>query len=105
MSTPAPATDDHRREKAFLLASAEARVLHALAERMPARVLPDHLTALGVLAAIGIAVAYGLSAGDRAWLWVASGLLVVHWLGDSLDRTLARVRRTERPNYGPYLDS
>ena len=40
MSTPAPATDDHRREKAFLLAGAEARVLHALAARMPARVLP-----------------------------------------------------------------
>jgi archaetidylinositol phosphate synthase len=29
---------------------------------------------------------------------------VVHWLGDSLDGTLARVRRTERPRYGYYLD-
>ena len=38
------------------------------------------------------------------WLWAASGLLVVHWLGDSLDGTLARVRRTERPRYGYYLD-
>jgi phosphatidylglycerophosphate synthase len=30
--------------------------------------------------------------------------LVVHWLGDSLDGTLARVRRAERPRYGYYLD-
>jgi archaetidylinositol phosphate synthase len=34
----------------------------------------------------------------------ASGLLVVHWVGDSLDGTLARVRRSERPRYGYYLD-
>ena len=38
------------------------------------------------------------------WLWAASGLLVVHWLGDSLDGTLARVRKSERPRYGYYLD-
>jgi len=28
----------------------------------------------------------------------------VHWLGDSLDGTLARVRGVERPKYGFYLD-
>ena len=28
----------------------------------------------------------------------------VHWLGDSLDGTLARVRGIERPRYGYYLD-
>ena len=57
-----------------------------------------------MLAAIGIAAAYALSNGDPLWLWAASGLLVVHWLGDSLDGTLACVRRTERPKYGYYLD-
>ena len=29
---------------------------------------------------------------------------MVHWLGDSLDGTLARVRKIERPRYGYYLD-
>src|SRR4051812_44226755 len=62
------------------------------------------MTILGVLAAVGIAVAYALSNRDPAWLWAASGLLVVHWLGDSLDGTLARVRGIERPHYGYYLD-
>ena len=66
--------------------------------------MPDHLTALGVLAAVGIAAAYVLSNGDKMWLWAASALLIVHWLGDSLDGTLARVRKTERPRYGYYLD-
>jgi phosphatidylglycerophosphate synthase len=92
------------REKTFVLARPEARVLEWIARRLPARVLPDHLTLLGVLAAFGIAAAYVLSNGDSAWLWAASALLVVHWLGDSLDGTLARVRRIERPTYGYYLD-
>jgi phosphatidylglycerophosphate synthase len=92
------------REKTFLLARHEARVLEWLARRVPARVTPDHMTILGVLAAIGIATAYVLSNGDRDWLWAASALLIVHWLGDSLDGTLARVRRAERPTYGYYLD-
>ena len=92
------------RDKRFLLARPEARVLESIAKRLPSRVKPDHLTALGVLASIGIAAAYVLSNGDSAWLWAASALLVVHWLGDSLDGTLARVRRSERPRYGYYLD-
>jgi phosphatidylglycerophosphate synthase len=92
------------REKTFLLARPEGRVLEWIARRLPAWVMPDHLTALGVLAAIGIAAAYALSNQDPVWLWAASGLLVVHWLGDSLDGTLARVRKTERPRYGYYLD-
>jgi archaetidylinositol phosphate synthase len=92
------------REKTFLLARPEARALEWIARRLPARVMPDHLTALGVLAAAAIAVAYALSGHSTAWLWAASGLLVVHWLGDSLDGTLARVRRSERPRYGYYLD-
>ena len=92
------------RQKTFLLARPETRVLDWIARRLPRWVMPDHLTALGVLAAIGIAAAYALSNRDPAWLWAASGLLVVHWLGDSLDGTLARVRLSERPRYGYYLD-
>jgi phosphatidylglycerophosphate synthase len=92
------------REKAFLLARPEARLLEWIARRLPERVMPDHLTALGVAAAAAIAVAYALSSHGDGWLWAASALLVVHWLGDSLDGTLARVRRSERPRYGYYLD-
>ncbi|HZN89503.1 MAG TPA: CDP-alcohol phosphatidyltransferase family protein [Thermoleophilaceae bacterium] len=98
------AAADAPRRKQFLLARAESRVLTCIAERLPAWIKPDHMTALGVLAAFGIAGAYLLSNGDKTWLWAASALLVVHWLGDSLDGTLARVRKIERPKYGYYLD-
>ena len=95
---------DAERRPTFLLAALERRVLTAIARRLPRWVLPDHLTALGVLAALGIAAAYVLSNRDPVWLAAASALLVVQWFGDSLDGTLARVRGIERPRYGFYLD-
>ena len=92
------------REPSFLLAKPEKRLLQAIARRLPSWVLPNDLTALGVVAALGIAVAYALSNGGDGWLWAASALLALHWLGDSLDGTLARVRGIGRPRYGYYLD-
>jgi len=88
----------------FLLAGAEQRALQALAARVPRTIRSNHLTAIGMLAAAGAGAAYALTRYDPAWLWVASLMLGVNWLGDSLDGTLARVRGTQRPKYGYYLD-
>lgn len=98
------ATAKHERTSRFLLGDLERRVLPRLARALPAWVMPDHLTGLGLLASTGIAAAYLLTNVHENWLWVASGLLVVQWFGDSLDGTLARTRRIERPRYGYYLD-
>jgi phosphatidylglycerophosphate synthase len=92
------------REPSFLLAKPEKRLLTWIAARLPRRVLPDDLSILGVLAAFGVCAAYQLSNDSLDWLWVASLLLIVQWFGDSLDGTLARVRKIERPTYGYYVD-
>ena len=92
------------REMTFLLAGPERRLLVAVASRLPRVVVSDHLTAVGALGALCAGIAYALSAHHAWWLWVASIMLVVNWFGDSLDGTLARVRRAERPRYGYYLD-
>ena len=92
------------RELTFLLAEPERRLLRAIAARLPAAIRSNHLTVLGVLGAVMAGAAYALSSTHPAWLWVASAALVVNWFGDSLDGTLARVRRAERPRYGYYLD-
>ena len=92
------------REMQFLLAAPERRVLHAIAARVPRTIRSNHLTALGMVGAAGAGAAYALSNYDPAWLWAASLMLVVNWVGDSLDGTLARVRGTQRPKYGYYLD-
>jgi archaetidylinositol phosphate synthase len=92
------------REPNFLLAPLERRFLPWAAGRLPRWVLPDDMTAIGVLAAFGVCGAYQLSNEGNGWLWAASGLLVLQWVGDSLDGTLARVRGIQRPKYGYYLD-
>src|SRR5205814_38828 len=92
------------REMRFLLAGPEGRILRALAARVPRSIRSNHLTAIGTIAAAAAGIAYALTTYHPAWLWVASAMLVVNWLGDSLDGTLARVRGTQRPKYGYYLD-
>jgi len=92
------------RDLTFLLAQPERRLLRAIAARLPPWATSDHLTLLGVLGAVATGVAYALTSLDVRWLWAASGALALNWFGDSLDGTLARVRRAERPRYGYYLD-
>ncbi len=96
--------EKERREMTFLLAEPERRLLRAIAARLPAWVRSNHLTGVGVLGALGTGVAYALTGHHPVWLGVASVMLVVNWFGDSLDGTLARVRKAERPRYGYYLD-
>jgi len=38
-------------------------------------------------------------------LWLASAGLIINWFGDSLDGTLARLRKIERPRYGFFIDN
>src|ERR671919_1070313 len=102
-SAPGSAVEAER-EPNFLLARWEKPTLIWIARRLPRWVLPDDLTIVGVAAALGICGAYQLSNDGNGWLWVASGLLVIQWLGDSLDGPLARVREIQRPKYGYYLD-
>lgn len=96
--------EKEQRELTFLLAEPERRLLRVIAARLPRSIRSNHLTGLGVAGAIGVGGAYALSSVHVAWLWVASVMLMVNWFGDSLDGTLARVRHTERPRYGYYLD-
>ncbi len=98
------AARSHERKARFFLARFEKWALPRIAAALPRWVVPDHLTLLGILAATFIAICYALSNRNDIWLAAASGALVVHWLGDSLDGTLARVRKIERPRYGYYLD-
>lgn len=101
---PEGALREAERRSTFLTTRFERWALPRIAAALPTAILPDHLTGLGVVAATGIAVGYALSNHDAAWLWFVNACLVLHWLGDSLDGTLARVRRIERPRYGFYLD-
>jgi archaetidylinositol phosphate synthase len=92
----------HTRVHTSLLAGIEKRALIWMAQRLPAWVNSDHLTALAGLAMLGVGLCFW--AGTPAALLAVVALLAANWFGDSLDGTLARVRRHERPRYGFYVD-
>ncbi|MGA2206421.1 MAG: CDP-alcohol phosphatidyltransferase family protein [Terracidiphilus sp.] len=96
--------ENARRVNQALTARLEKRALQWMAERAPQWVSSDQLTALGLGAQIGAGICYALSRFDRRALLPAIVCLALNWLGDSLDGTLARVRRQERPRYGFYVD-
>lgn len=96
--------EQSKRIQTSILNSAEKKVLVWLASRQPKWMTSDILTFIGVLGAVIAAVGYALSNYDIRWLWFASFGFFVNWYGDSLDGTLARVRGTQRPVYGFYLD-
>ena len=93
-----------KRIQTSILNAGEKKILVWLAERMPRWVTSDMLTFVGTLGAVIIAVGYALSGRNIAWLWLSSFGFIVNWFGDSLDGTLARVRNSQRPMYGFFLD-
>jgi phosphatidylglycerophosphate synthase len=93
-----------RRVNQALTASVEKRALQWMAERAPNWLTSDQLTILGLAAQIGAGACYALSRYNRCALLLAILCLALNWLGDSMDGTLARVRRQQRPRYGFYVD-
>jgi len=96
--------ENHTRVINTFLGALEKKVLYWLAARMPAWVVPDTLTAVGLFASVLIFASYALTFFDKGFLWLASFGFLIQWFGDSLDGTLARYRKIERPRYGFFVD-
>lgn len=96
--------EQSKRIQTSILNSLEKKVLIWLAERQPKWMTSDILTYIGSLGAVVIAIGYILSIININYLWLSSLGFIINWYGDSLDGTLARVRKAQRPIYGYYLD-
>lgn len=103
-AAPARAEMKTLRIQENILAGRERRLLNWFCARMPAWVTPDLLTALGVLGAMLTFAGYAASNLSDQWLWLAIAGYVVQWFGDSMDGSLARFRKIERPSYGYFID-
>lgn len=87
-----------------LLAVLERRLLNWLCARMPGWVSPDLLTTVGMAGAFAVFGGYLASNYGGQWLWLSVVGYFVQWFGDSMDGSLARFRKIERPRYGYFLD-
>ena len=86
------------------LAARERNLLIWLAIRLPAWITPDRLTVFGVFGALLCGLAFWASSLSPHFLWLACLGLAINWFGDSLDGSLARYRKIERPRYGFFID-
>jgi phosphatidylglycerophosphate synthase len=93
-----------RRVHESALAGVEKRALVWMAERLPGWVNSDLLTLVGLLSMAGAGAGYWMAGSELGWLWVVNAMIVLNWAGDSLDGTVARVRKRQRPRYGFYVD-
>lgn len=94
----------HKRENEMLLGPLERPALKWMAANAPAWVTPDRLTALGVIGSVMCFAGYWASQDTKWWLLLVNLGFIVNWVGDSLDGTLARYRKIERPKFGFYID-
>ena len=93
-----------QRIQTSLINGVERKALVWLAERQPRWVTSDLLTLVGTFGALLVGAGFVLTFYSINWLWLSIAGLVVNWYGDSLDGTLARVRNSQRPIYGYYID-
>ena len=87
-----------------ILAASERKLLNWLCAHLPRRIMPDHLTAVGFAGTLLTMIGYTLSGTSAVWLLIAILGYCINWFGDSLDGSLARYRRIERPAFGYFID-
>ncbi len=87
-----------------ILAKSERRLLNWLCARLPLWVTPDKLTGFGVFGAVVIFLGYAFSMVWVHALWFAIVGYAIQWFGDSLDGSIARFRKIERPKFGYFID-
>ena len=93
-----------RRQNRSFLAVGEQRIIHWILPKIPDRITSLDLTAFGVLGSLAASI--GLIGCNWSLLWlptVALGI-AVNWFGNSLDGSLARYRKEERPRFGFLVD-
>lgn len=96
--------ENAERIQTSLLNGMEKKVLVWIADRLPAWVTSDMLTYLGVVGAVIYAAFCWMAECNVNYFWLAAVGLIINWFGDSLDGSVARVRQTQRPKYGFFID-
>jgi len=99
-----PDIEKHERVHQMLLGPLERPALQWLSARLPLWMTPDVLTLIGIFGSIATFAGYWAATVDKNFLWLASLGFVINWFGDSLDGTVARYRKIERPKYGYFVD-
>jgi len=94
----------HVRVNRGILAAAEKRLLIRIARALPPSIHSDHLSALALVCMCLVGIGFAAMRYTPSGCWLVVLGLIGNWFGDSLDGTVARVRKHERPRFGYYVD-
>jgi len=97
-------TQQGNRVRRNILKDAEAKTIGYLCTILPKWIKPDHLTALGIVGGVIVAIGLYLAVSNPYYLLLSILGFAVHWFGDSLDGRIAYYRNTPRKWYGWALD-
>lgn len=92
------------RDNRSFLARNERKLITFLIQRVPSKVAPVHLTFVGLSGSvISMGALIGMNWSPGLLCFAPVGI-VFNWFGDSLDGSLARYRKVERPRFGFLVD-
>ena len=86
------------------LADYEQELIRWILPRIPTGINSLHLTVVGLFGSLLTATALIACNWSYLWLPVVAAGVVLNWFGDSLDGSLARYRKEERPRFGFLVD-
>jgi phosphatidylglycerophosphate synthase len=86
------------------LAHIEQAAIRWLLPRLPGGVNPLHLTTFGLAGSFLAGAALVACNWSLSWLPFVVAGVAMNWFGDSLDGSLARHRKVERPKFGFLVD-
>jgi phosphatidylglycerophosphate synthase len=93
-----------KRSNGSFLADSEQRAIKWIIPRIPADISSLHLTILGMIGSLVAAIALVGCNFSCLWLPFVVFGVALNWFGDSLDGSLARFRKEERPRFGFLVD-
>jgi phosphatidylglycerophosphate synthase len=93
-----------RRQNRSFLVDAEQRLIKWILPQIPKKISSLHLTTFGMIGSLLGSI--GLICCNWSLYWLPAVVIGVtmNWFGDSLDGSLARYRKEERPRFGFLVD-
>lgn len=87
-----------------LIFKLEKPILDFIAPRIAPHLTADQLSTLAIIGAILTSACYIAAKNQPLFLLISCVGIFIHWLGDSLDGRVAKLRNESRPVLGHYID-
>ena len=104
MATEPKFKGDQKKPVNSITGQLEQRLIRSTIKKVPHWIEGYHLTLMTIPWSAGLIYFGYLAQSNLSWLWVSSFMIFLHWLTDSYDGALGRLRDTGIPKWGYHMD-